>query len=159
MARESLEKWVPVIKSHADLVDAVEKAFDYRGDVTIILKSGEKIVGYIYNRDHEAKEPYLEYYPRGVDEQKSLKYSEIAGFSPPRRYGLESRGRRSNGASALSLPFPILCGGRQTFLPALPALSGHLHRCSFQHRILCLAHPYDRSGHGIEGWRICTYAR
>ncbi len=80
MARESLEKWVPEIKSHADLVDAIEKAFDYRGDVTIVLKSGEKVVGYIYNRDHEAKEPFLEYYPKGVDEQKSIKYSEIAGL-------------------------------------------------------------------------------
>ena len=80
MARESLEKWVPEIKSHADLVDAIEKAFDYRGDVTIVLKTGEKVVGYIFNRDHEAKEPHLEYYPRGVDEQKSLKYSEIAGL-------------------------------------------------------------------------------
>ena len=29
---------------------ALEKAFDYRGDLTITLKSGEKIEGYLYDR-------------------------------------------------------------------------------------------------------------
>ena len=29
---------------------ALEKAFDYRGDVTLTLKSGEKIEAYIFNR-------------------------------------------------------------------------------------------------------------
>lgn len=80
MARESLEKWIPEIKTHADLVDVVEKAFDYRGDVTLVLKSGEKIVGYIFNRSPEAAEPFLEYFPRNIDEKRTLKYSEIAGL-------------------------------------------------------------------------------
>jgi len=33
-----------------DLRDALEKAFDYRGDVTITLRDGTRIEGYIFDR-------------------------------------------------------------------------------------------------------------
>ncbi len=33
--QKSLEKWTPVLASKEDLYDALEKAFDYRGDITI----------------------------------------------------------------------------------------------------------------------------
>ena len=40
---EKLEGWVPALASEEDLKQALEKAFDYRGDVTLTLKSGERI--------------------------------------------------------------------------------------------------------------------
>jgi len=33
---------------------AVEQAFDYRGDVTVALRNGEKVEGYVYDRDPKA---------------------------------------------------------------------------------------------------------
>ena len=33
------------------LADGIEQAFDYRGDVTVTLRTGEKIEGYIFDRD------------------------------------------------------------------------------------------------------------
>jgi hypothetical protein len=33
-----------------ELERLIEAAFDYRGHVTITLKSGERVVGYVYNR-------------------------------------------------------------------------------------------------------------
>jgi hypothetical protein len=33
-----------------DLERLIEAAFDYRGHVTITLKHGERVVGYVYNR-------------------------------------------------------------------------------------------------------------
>ena len=45
-----LEGWVPEIADDDDLRAALEKAFDYRGDVTLTLKSGEKIEAFIFNR-------------------------------------------------------------------------------------------------------------
>ena len=39
---EDLEGWVPKLATDADLRDALEKALDYRGDVTLTLKSGER---------------------------------------------------------------------------------------------------------------------
>ncbi len=35
---ENLEGWAPVLGSDAEVLDALEKAFDYRGDVTITLQ-------------------------------------------------------------------------------------------------------------------------
>jgi transcriptional antiterminator Rof (Rho-off) len=75
----SLEKWVPVISGEADLLDALEKAFDYRGDITLKLKSGEELVAYVFNRDHEKK--FLQVYPRDVDEKRVIQYAEIESLS------------------------------------------------------------------------------
>ncbi len=47
---EKLEGWIPELASEEDLRQALEKAFDYRGDVTMTLKSGERIEAYIFNR-------------------------------------------------------------------------------------------------------------
>ncbi|MBW8869306.1 MAG: hypothetical protein JF563_00750, partial [Acidobacteriales bacterium] len=48
--RENLEGWIPQLASDAEIRAALEKAFDYRGDITISLKSGDKIEGYIFDR-------------------------------------------------------------------------------------------------------------
>lgn len=79
--RETYEKWVPEIKSEADLREAVDIAFDYRGDVTIVPKSGEKVVGYIFNRVTDVADPYIEFYVKNEDTPRSLKYREIAGIA------------------------------------------------------------------------------
>ena len=42
-----LEGWIPEFASDEDICQALEKAFDYRGDVTMTLKSGEKIEAFI----------------------------------------------------------------------------------------------------------------
>jgi hypothetical protein len=48
--RENLEGWIPELASEAEVKDVLEKAFDYRGDVTLTLRSGEVVEGYIYDR-------------------------------------------------------------------------------------------------------------
>ena len=47
---ESIEGWIPDLASDEELRIALEKAFDYRGDVTLTLKDGKKFEGYIYDR-------------------------------------------------------------------------------------------------------------
>lgn len=47
---EGIEGWVPELASDDDIRVALEKAFDYRGDVTLTLKDGSKIEGYIFDR-------------------------------------------------------------------------------------------------------------
>ncbi|MGC1649437.1 MAG: hypothetical protein WA741_26740, partial [Candidatus Sulfotelmatobacter sp.] len=42
-AHERLEGWIPDLASEEELRVALEKAFDYRGDVTITRKDGSKI--------------------------------------------------------------------------------------------------------------------
>jgi hypothetical protein len=77
---EALEGWVPTLASDVDLKAALEKAFDYRGDVTLTLKSGEKIEAYIYNRSTGAtlEESFVHYFTPKAEEKRKVSYAEIA---------------------------------------------------------------------------------
>lgn len=48
--RENLEGWIPELASDAEIREALEKAFDYRGDVTLTRKDGTVVEGYLYDR-------------------------------------------------------------------------------------------------------------
>jgi len=48
--RESVQGWVPELATEEELRIALEKAFDYRGDITLILKDASKIEGYVFDR-------------------------------------------------------------------------------------------------------------
>ncbi len=52
--REDLQGWIPPLATEAEVKEALEKAFDYRGDVTLTLRTGEVVEGYIYDRRHGA---------------------------------------------------------------------------------------------------------
>jgi hypothetical protein len=51
--RENLEGWIPELATEAEIREALEKAFDYRGDVTVTLKNGTTVEGYLYDRRSE----------------------------------------------------------------------------------------------------------
>jgi Zn/Cd-binding protein ZinT len=77
---ERLEGWVPELADENDLRQALEKAFDYRGDVTITLKSGERIEAYIFNR-HPGKalaDSYVQYFTPTAAEKRKVSYDQIA---------------------------------------------------------------------------------
>jgi len=76
---EELEGWIPELASEQDLKNALEKAFDYRGDVTITLKSGEKIEAYIFNRITGATlaESFVQYFTPKADDKRKLSYADI----------------------------------------------------------------------------------
>jgi hypothetical protein len=77
---EQLEGWVPELAGEDELRAALEKAFDYRGDVTITLKSGEKIEAYIFNRHTGATmgESWVQYFTPKSNDKLKLSYAEIA---------------------------------------------------------------------------------
>jgi len=56
---------------------AVEVAFDYRGDVTLELASGEKVEGYLYNRDSAAAPPALQLFPRDRPGTRVIPYADV----------------------------------------------------------------------------------
>ena len=78
--RENLEGWVPELASDEDLKAALEKAFDYRGDVTITTKSGEIIEAYIFNRSTGATlaESWVQYFTPKAPEKRKLSYADVA---------------------------------------------------------------------------------
>jgi hypothetical protein len=77
---EKLEGWIPELASDDDLRNALEKAFDYRGDVAITLKSGERIDAYIFNRHTGATlaESYVQYFTPTAPDKRKMSYAEIA---------------------------------------------------------------------------------
>jgi hypothetical protein len=74
----SLEGRVFTPRSVAETAEAVELAFDYRGDVTVMLRSGESVAGYIYNRHSSASDSYLELFPTDQPDARRIPYVEIA---------------------------------------------------------------------------------
>ena len=77
---EELEGWAPELASDEELRDALEKAFDYRGDVTITTRSGEKIEAYVFNRHTGATlaDSWVQYFAPNVAEKRKLAYDQIA---------------------------------------------------------------------------------
>ncbi len=77
---QNLEGWVPLLASDDDLRQALEKAFDYRGDVTLTLKSGERIEAYIFNRQTGATlaDSQVQYFAPNAPEKRKMSYAEIA---------------------------------------------------------------------------------
>jgi len=77
--REQLEGWIPALTSEEELRLALEKAFDYRGDVTITRKDGSKIEGYLFDRCSAAtlKDSVVRLYPRNSNEKVSISYADI----------------------------------------------------------------------------------
>ena len=77
---ENLEGWVPELASDEDLRQALEKALDYRGDVTVTLKNGERIEAFIFNRSTGATlaDSWMHYFTPTAPEKRKLSYAEIA---------------------------------------------------------------------------------
>ena len=77
---KQLEGWIPELASDEDSAQALEKAFDYRGDVTLTLKSGERIEAYIFNRQTGATlaDSCVQYFTPKRDDKRKVSYAEIA---------------------------------------------------------------------------------
>ena len=81
--REDLQGWVPTLASDQEILDALEKAFDYRGDITITKKDGSIIEGYIFDRRIGASlaVSQVRVLLPGTSQKISIPYNEIAGLA------------------------------------------------------------------------------
>ena len=77
MQFESLEGWAPGAGTPEELAYVIEQAFDYRGDVTIVLRNGGERLGYLFNRRDDVPQPYVELLEPGGDVSVSIPYAEI----------------------------------------------------------------------------------
>jgi hypothetical protein len=77
---EKLEGWVPSLASEDDLKSALEKAFDYRGDIVITTRSGEKIEAFVFNRVSGAtlQDSFIQYFAPNVNGKLKISYADIA---------------------------------------------------------------------------------
>lgn len=57
----------------------IEKAFDYRGHVTLTLQDGSAVEGYLYNRDLAAG--FVEIMVKNSDERRRLEITQLRGVA------------------------------------------------------------------------------
>lgn len=81
--REGLEGWVPELVNETELREALEKAFDYRGDVTLTQKDGSKLEGYIFDRISGAtlSTSFVRILPKNGGGRMKIPYSELAALA------------------------------------------------------------------------------
>ena len=81
--RENLQGWIPQLAAEADIRMVIEKAFDYRGDVTVTRKDGSQITGYLFDRriGKTLTDSVIRLMLATANERPSIPYSEIAGIA------------------------------------------------------------------------------
>ncbi|MBZ5614727.1 MAG: hypothetical protein LAO23_12020 [Acidobacteriia bacterium] len=81
--RENLQGWIPQLANEADVRAVIEKAFDYRGDITITCKNGSAITGYLFDRriGSTLANSVVRLMLGASNERPAVPYSEIAAIA------------------------------------------------------------------------------
>ncbi len=81
--RQELQGWVPQLANENELREALEHAFDYRGDVLITKKDGSKVEGYIFDRrpGSTLKDSSVRVLPKDGGGKTSVSYADIAALA------------------------------------------------------------------------------
>jgi len=81
--RENLQGWIPQLATEADVRAVIEKAFDYRGDVTITRKDGAAFTGYLFDRRASSTlaDSVVRLMLATSSERPAIPYSEIAAIA------------------------------------------------------------------------------
>ncbi len=80
---ESVQGWVPKLATEEELRIALEKAFDYRGDVTLTLKDNSKIEGYLFDRatGSSLTSSFVRVLPKDSNQKLKIAYADIAALA------------------------------------------------------------------------------
>jgi hypothetical protein len=81
--RENLQGWLPELATEADIRAVIEKAFDYRGDITVTRKDGSQITGFLFDRrvDKTLHDSVIRMMLSTGNERPAIPYSEIAAIA------------------------------------------------------------------------------
>ncbi|MFZ0802476.1 MAG: hypothetical protein WBQ09_17895 [Terriglobales bacterium] len=82
-AREKLQGSVPQLATPEDLRAALERAFDYRGDVLITRKDGVSVEGYVFDRrgGTTLEDSVVRLLPKDGGGKVSVCYADIAALA------------------------------------------------------------------------------
>jgi hypothetical protein len=81
--RQDLQGWIPELASEDEIRNALEKAFDYRGDISLTLKDGSVVEGYVFDRRQGATlaDSAVRVMPAKERTKLTIPYSEIAALA------------------------------------------------------------------------------
>jgi len=79
---EKLQGWIPSLATDDEIRDALEKAFDYRGDVTVTRRDGTAVEGYLYDRKQGSTlaTSMVRVLPANGTPRVSIAYADIAAL-------------------------------------------------------------------------------
>lgn len=79
---QQLQGWVPPLESEDMIREALEKAFDYRGDIRITRKDGSVVDGYLYDRRHgkTLADSLVRLLPADGSPRVNIPYSDVAAL-------------------------------------------------------------------------------
>jgi hypothetical protein len=79
---ENVEGWIPTLATEEEIRVALEKAFDYRGDVSLTRKDGAKVEGYIFDRVSGATlaTSFVRVLPKNNGQRLKISYADIAAL-------------------------------------------------------------------------------
>jgi hypothetical protein len=82
-AHDAVQGWVPELASEEELRIALEKAFDYRGDITVTLRDGSKVEGYIFDRitAKNLASSFIRIIPSDSSPRCKIAYADIAALA------------------------------------------------------------------------------
>jgi len=81
--KENLEGWIPSMARDTEIREALEKAFDYRGDVTITRKDGSQVEGYLFDRrsGSSLSDSFVRIIPSKERTKVNVAYADIAALA------------------------------------------------------------------------------
>ncbi len=81
--KEQLEGWIPNLASDAEVREALEKAFDYRGDITVTRKDGSAVTGYLFDRRSGStlSDSFVRIIPTNEKTKVNVAYTDIAALA------------------------------------------------------------------------------
>lgn len=81
--REVLEGWIPALATDEEVRDALEKAFDYRGDITLTRRDGSVVEGYVFDRQAGSTlaDSFVRIIPSKERTKLRVAYAEIAALN------------------------------------------------------------------------------
>jgi hypothetical protein len=78
--KPSLEGHIPPLATEQEILHALDQAFDYRGDITLTLKSGQTIEGYLFDRKvgKTLNDSFAKILPKDNSPRMTIPYADIA---------------------------------------------------------------------------------
>ena len=77
MGESSLEGWTPEPGVELPLERVIDLAFDYRGNITVVKADGTEVHGYVFNRNADVAEPFVQMFDAAGAGPLKIPYREI----------------------------------------------------------------------------------
>ena len=79
MSEQRTPRDTPRQGAGGEIAALVDRAFHYRGDVTLQVAGGDSLTGYLYNRNPRVADPFAQIFETGSGRDIAVPYRSITG--------------------------------------------------------------------------------